>query len=188
MLVNQMQRDLASPNMLEAAAALTALCKLGKNEARETRGQSTFLAEEGEASFVFLGCAYGLVDIVVRVWKYFCRLLFAVVGGFRLFVYSGNSQVSVPLSGVGVVVRLSYAGCVTIYGAPLLPPWPSYRSSGGVPWKSGKPPRSPISVTLKSVPVLILPLLSTSVCHLSSVRSKRGGVLLLCSCSQRRWT
>eukprot|EP00903_Cladosiphon_okamuranus_P015171 g14026.t1 len=28
MLVNQMQRDLASPNMLEAAAALTALCKL----------------------------------------------------------------------------------------------------------------------------------------------------------------
>lgn len=30
MLVNQMQRDLASPNMLEAAAALTALCKLGE--------------------------------------------------------------------------------------------------------------------------------------------------------------
>ncbi|CAN0465288.1 unnamed protein product, partial [Hapterophycus canaliculatus] len=28
MLVNQMQRDLSSPNMLEAAAALTALCKL----------------------------------------------------------------------------------------------------------------------------------------------------------------
>lgn len=29
MLVNQMQRDLSSSNMLEAAAALTALCKLG---------------------------------------------------------------------------------------------------------------------------------------------------------------
>lgn len=31
MLVNQMQRDLASSNMLEAAAALTALCKLGED-------------------------------------------------------------------------------------------------------------------------------------------------------------
>lgn len=30
MLVNQMQRDLSSSNMLEAAAALTALCKLGE--------------------------------------------------------------------------------------------------------------------------------------------------------------
>lgn len=34
MLVNQMQRDLSSSNMLEAAAALTALCKLGEWLAR----------------------------------------------------------------------------------------------------------------------------------------------------------
>ena len=37
MLVNQMQRDLNSSNMLEAAAALTALCKLGESVSQRRR-------------------------------------------------------------------------------------------------------------------------------------------------------
>lgn len=83
MLVNQMQRDLASPNMLEAAAALTALCKLGKTtikrERQRERGKQGLGAGgkivAGAAAFVSLCFAVTRLSGVKVCWWCFPALI-----------------------------------------------------------------------------------------------------------------
>ena len=72
MLVNQMQRDLNSSNMLEASAALTALCKLGESVSgggtwREYGRLSRFLGV-----VLFLGLLHPLSTSVVSVVWFYC--------------------------------------------------------------------------------------------------------------------